>query len=134
MKLLYLPLAALCLAACKKDVPAYTVELEAACFRCAVEGTHNGQAWADTIGRDLPPDTSIQPMGRTVRSFTALAGDEVSIAAHSLQEAGKSVLVSAKVDGHVQGFEYVIPTGADSARPASIRFVVPELDRFGSPK
>lgn len=133
MKANIIVIAALALAACTKEQPAASVSLEAAGVWCAIQVEHNGTITRDTIGA-FTPLSSQEAMARYATTFTALVDDQVSITAHSLQEAGRSVLVSAKVDDHVQGFEYVIPTGADSATPVSIRFVVPELDRYGSPK
>lgn len=132
---LFLPiLLAMLFAACSKERPAATVTLHAACVSCAVEYSHNGSTTLDSIGQGLPSDSVPQVMGEFTKEFTALVGDEVRISAHSLRAADKSVLIYAEVDGHVQGFEYVLPQGADSAKAVSISFVVPELNRWGEPK
>ena len=124
----------MCLMACTKEKPAATVTLEANCFRCAIEGSHNGTTWRDSIG-NVPTDSILTISNGISREFTAIVGDEVSISAHALGGIGGfSVAVWAKVDGHVQGFEFVGPQTEDSSSTVMVRFVVPELDRFGSPK
>lgn len=134
MKPLYLLLTTMCLMACAKEKPAATVTLEANCFRCAIEESHNGTVWRDSIG-NVPADSLLTISNVISREFAALVGDEVSISAHALDGLGGfSVVVSAKVNGHVHGFEFIDPQTEDSSSTVMVRFVVPELDRFGNPK
>lgn len=136
MKPLYTLLLVLLFASCAKDKPAaVTVDLDASCFRCAVEYSHKGTVHRDTIGLALPADTMPQPVGRLAYAFTALAGDEVALTMTALSPSDtRTLTISARVDGHVQGFQYLMPTGADSLGTVTIQMTVPELDKWGEPK
>lgn len=118
------------LASCAKEPPiATTVEVEAACTWCDVKVTHGTDVSTVTVGGGAN-----NVMARYTATFTAATGDQVEVVLVPLDRDAPSALISIKVDGHVQGFRYLLPEQVRDGVPISYTFTVPELDKWGSPK
>lgn len=120
--------------ACKKEAPAYEVKLGVACFRCAVQYSHNGSVFVDSIGQDFPRDTVPHPFTPREYIITAMDGDEVVISAHALQPSSHTVMTYVWAEGRIQAHDGVTPVGPDSMKTSTARWMVTELDKWGEPK